>query len=152
MPPNTDPNPAWARPLISTLSGAFSPALLKKEFQGGSTPSAGHCYAASEALFHALGGKAAGFIPMNVKVEGVSHWFLKSSEGCVIDPTWDQFPQSAPYAEATGRGFLTRAPSVRARQMMDCAGWESGSLSGSAEPASESLISARASSRRLAPH
>lgn len=70
---------------------------------------------------------------MNVRVEGVSHWFLKSSRGEVIDPTWSQFKKNAPYGQAVGRGFLTSKPSARAQAMMALTGLEEGCLTGYSE-------------------
>lgn len=128
--PKADPNPAWAKPWIAQLSKGFLPELLKAQYRGGPTASAGHCYAASESLYHALGGKASGFVPANVKAFGASHWFLRCPDGSALDPTWDQFPGMAPYAEAKGCGFLTREPSARARAMMEASGLAIGSLEG----------------------
>lgn len=76
---------------------------------------AGHCYVASEALYHLLGGKAAGLVPQVIQHEGGTHWFLRGPGGQILDPTADQFKTPVPYAEARGAGFLTRNPSKRAR-------------------------------------
>lgn len=77
----------------------------------------GHCYVASEALYHLMGGKSAGLKPMNVRHEGTSHWFLLSGED-VVDLTADQFQTSPPYRLARGRGFLTKKPSRRAEEVI----------------------------------
>ena len=88
--------------------------------------SAGHCYVASEVLYHACGGAASGLVPVNMRWEGASHWFLRDrATGDVIDPTADQFhvrPTAADYARGRGCGFLTRAPSRRAVQLATHAG------------------------------
>jgi hypothetical protein len=119
-----DPNPAWARPAIERLQAAMTPDLLKPEWRGGLTPTAGHCYAASEALFHALGKQEAGWKSLSMKVGEATHWCLLHVEsGVLLDPTWDQFGKIAPYEQAKGTGFLTRAPSKRAQEMMRRAGW-----------------------------
>lgn len=73
----------------------------------------GHCYVASETLYHLLGGKEAGLKPMNIKHEGAQHWFLKDKHGNVLDITKDQFKTPVPYDKARGRGFLTKTPSKR---------------------------------------
>lgn len=79
----------------------------------------GHCYAASEALYHLLGGKKVGLKPMNMRVDGVSHWFLRADNGMIIDPTALQFdPPGLDYSPAKGRGFLTRHPSKRATEII----------------------------------
>ncbi len=86
----------------------------------------GNCYVTSEALFHLLGGKDSGYKPCTVRHEGFVHWFLvrlvKTQMGVIktiIDPTSSQFKRLPPYHLARGRGFLTKAPSRRARAMMD---------------------------------
>jgi hypothetical protein len=81
-------------------------------------PTTGHCYAASEALFYLLGGKAAGLQAAVVRHEGGVHWFLRLADGTVIDPTADQFATWPPYDRARGIGFLTPGPSARAREII----------------------------------
>ena len=79
----------------------------------------GNCYVASEALYHLLGGKAAGWTPMQMAMNGANHWFLKHWSGLIIDATAAQFRgQRIPYHTARGRGFLTKTPSRRARLLM----------------------------------
>jgi hypothetical protein len=38
--------------------------------------SRGNCYVTCEALYHLLGGAAAGYIPHRVRHEGDVHWYL----------------------------------------------------------------------------
>jgi hypothetical protein len=78
----------------------------------------GNCYVTCEALFHLLGGKQAGYKPMCMRHEGDTHWFLKHQSGLIIDPTVSQFKSRPDYATAVGRGFLTKGPSLRARELM----------------------------------
>ena len=84
----------------------------------------GNCYAACEALYHLIGGKEAGWKPMQMKHEGDSHWFLKHSSGLVIDPTVRQFKKKPKYSKARGRGFLTKSPSYRAEWLMYHLTWK----------------------------
>ncbi len=86
----------------------------------------GNCYATSEALFHLLGGKSAGYKPMRLRVKGEKecHWFLKHSSGLILDPTKRQFKKTPDYSKAIGCGFLTKKPSKRARAMMKKIVWE----------------------------
>lgn len=105
--------------LVERVRGALTPDLLKPAYRTADRPnSSGHCYAASEACFHLLGGKTAGWTPQSIRHEGVSHWFLKHRSGKVLDPTGDQFETPVPYEKAVGKGFLTREPSKRAREIM----------------------------------
>lgn len=82
----------------------------------------GPCYPVSEALYHQLGGKAAGLTPMQVEHEGVSHWYLRwlapNGETYYLDATAEQFATVPPYAEGKGRGFLTSQPSRRASEVL----------------------------------
>lgn len=88
----------------------------------GENPMKGHCYVASEAAYHMLGGKEAGYTPMNIKHEGDSHWYLKHTgeKGTrYIDITESQFNSPVPHAEGKGKGFLTKNPSKRAKDVID---------------------------------
>ena len=105
---------------------------------------AGECYAASEAIYHLAGGKAAGLVPCVVRMpDGGTHWFLRWG-ATVLDATARQYTHpvrcfacrhtledherlgwscdcqcpthavTIPYDRARGCGFLTRNPSRRA--------------------------------------
>ena len=104
----------------------------------------GNCYYASEALYHLLGGKAAGWKPMRIGVNDMyeakhgvppvnresygqdTHWFLQHETGMRIDITAQQFPDDLeiPYSKAIGSGFLTKAPSRKATALMDSLLWQ----------------------------
>lgn len=70
----------------------------------------GNCYVTSEALYHLLGGKKAGWKPMRVKHMGDMHWYLQHKSGVRLDVTRDQFFKEPPYKKARGCGFLTKHP------------------------------------------
>lgn len=76
------------------------------------------CYPAAEALYHTY----KDYIhikPMYMKVDGISHWFLKGvNDGNIYDPTSYQFVIKPNYSEAKGKGFLTKRPSKRAVLIM----------------------------------
>jgi hypothetical protein len=61
---------------------------------------------------------------MNMQVGRESHWFLKHDSGLILDVTAVQFAKPPDYSKARGRGFLTRMPSDRARQLMDKLLWQ----------------------------
>lgn len=100
----------------------------------------GNCYVTCEALFHLLGGKAAGWVPHSVRHEGDVHWFLRRrawhdtarppfiKKGWnyfdILDPTLSQFKTPPDYMKSRGRGFLTSGPSKRAREMMERMVWQ----------------------------
>lgn len=85
----------------------------------------GNCYYASEAIYHILGGKAAGWKPMRVKLPDDMRWFLKHISGIILDPSRQQFGGYLPdYTLAKGAGFLTKTPSKRARNLMEMLTWQ----------------------------
>lgn len=106
--------------LVEKLQSKLTPDLLKKEWrkkheEGACDPMTGHCYVAAEALFHLLPGSKAQFI----RHEGAPHWFVLSPQGEIIDPTASQFKTPVPYDQAKGKGFMTKEPSARARELMN---------------------------------
>lgn len=65
-----------------------------------------------------MGGKKAGYKPINGKHEGKSHWWLVHSSGLVIDITAEQFNSPVDYEEGRGRGFLTKKPCKRSQAVL----------------------------------
>lgn len=85
----------------------------------------GNCYAASEALYHIMGGKDSQWIPQVMRYRGDTHWFLKHWSGIILDPSERQFDKRKPnYSKARGTGFLTKHPSKRARELMEKLTWQ----------------------------
>jgi hypothetical protein len=113
---------------IRKIQKALSPDLLRPAYQDRAKrhPVAGHCYSASEALFHFLGGKPAGLVAFVARDhEGGTHWWLKDKDGNILDPTKAQytaFGRQPPYATGRAVGFLTKKPSRRAQIVMQRAG------------------------------
>lgn len=107
--------------LIAAIRENLTPDLLHEDdrYHGSGIGTAGHCYIASEALYHMLGGKGSGLKPCNGRLGDTQHWWLEDGDGNVIDPTADQFPDGFPYESGRGRGFLTAKPSKRARILME---------------------------------
>ena len=104
--------------MIDTVRAVLTDDLLLPKYRGGANKFSGHCYVASEALYHLLGGKKAGYKPMHMRVGDVSHWFL-IKDGDILDPTVGQFDSIPDYKSARGCGFLTRKPSKRAQIVID---------------------------------
>jgi hypothetical protein len=93
--------------------------LLKDEHSGGTSVASGHCYVASQVLYHLAGGRASGLKPCGTKHEGAQHWWLQDASGQVIDLTSAQFKAPVPYHLGRGRGFLTGdRPDRRARAVL----------------------------------
>lgn len=83
----------------------------------------GKCYAASEAAYHLLGGKEAGYTPafmrINPRVMGYdTHWALRRADGSILDITAEQFSLIS-YDKMKGCGFLTKKPSKKAQEIID---------------------------------
>jgi hypothetical protein len=98
---------------VRVVQQHLTPDLLKPEHRGQEHPHAGHCYVASEALYH-LGLKELGYTPVRGRdPNGVMHWWLRGPEGHIVDATAGQYTHP-PYAEGVPGGFLTKRPSMRA--------------------------------------
>ncbi len=104
--------------IVAAIVAALTDDLRRAPWRGSACPVAGHCYVASEAAFHMLGGRAAGWTPVSVSVGGAPHWFIRHRDGRVVDPTAAQFSSPPDYASGRGRGFLTRQPSRRAAELI----------------------------------
>lgn len=104
--------------LVQDTRTCLTEELRKREYRDNPNPMAGHCYVASEAIYHKLGGKEAGWTPQTIRHEGGPHWYLKHQNGAVIDPTCDQFETPVPYDQGKGCGFLTKAPSKRSQTVL----------------------------------
>lgn len=88
----------------------------------------GNCYVTCESLYHLFGGATAGYTPHTVRHEGDVHWYLvrwaRTGYEMVLDPTASQFKAPPPYHLGRGRGFLTKRPSKRARELMEKMLWQ----------------------------
>lgn len=85
----------------------------------------GNCYAASEALYHILGGKDAGWTPVRLRMPNDTHWFLRHASGFILDPSRLQFKGTRiNYTSGRGSGFLTKGPSRRARKLIQELTWQ----------------------------
>lgn len=111
----------------SLTDDLLSPAW-KTESGSEHHPTYGHCYATSEALYHLLGGKNEGWVPMVLNhtrwpeglAPGRTHWFLKNKDtGEIVDATEDQFNIPVDHWKGIGSGFLTAHPSRRAATLIE---------------------------------
>ncbi len=105
--------------LVDQVRGALGDDMLKPEYRGAKGCMKGHCYVASEALYHLLGGKSSGWVPHSISHEGGPHWYLKHMGGRIVDPTSDQFNTPVPYHKGAPKDFLTPLPSALAREALD---------------------------------
>lgn len=103
------------RALRATPTGATFPGTF------------GHCYVASEALYHLTGGARGPLRPVCATIDGCTHWWLRTftlpeERPDIYDLTYDQFSADLRrqfYQAGKPKGFLTKGPSKRARTLMD---------------------------------
>ena len=102
--------------LIQQITDSLTRDLLHPQYKNlRAHPLTGHCYVASEVLYH-LWGKQNGYKPACMSHEGSVHWFLRNTiTDHVIDITAGQFQTVPDYSRARGCGFLTKQPSKRAQ-------------------------------------
>lgn len=106
--------------LVAATTESLDNSLRRPQYRSSPNPLAGHCYVASEALWHMMGGHESGWVPQNVKHEGDQHWYLRHAKtGQILDPTASQFRTPVPYDQGRGRGFLTKQPSKRAQEVIN---------------------------------
>jgi hypothetical protein len=116
--------------LIRKIQSVLTPDLLKgmwaKEFEN---PLAGHCYAATEALYWMLGGPESDWKTYVLSHlswpegldEGETHWFMRNSKGEILDPTAGQFEgQEIAYDKGRYNSMMNypKGGSKRAREIM----------------------------------
>ncbi len=110
--------------LIKKIHRHLSPDLLKGRWRVQSNPLEGHCFIATEALYHMLPNKEQ-WKPMvaSYKDEGgkATHWWLINRiTGDILDPTKEQYlPETPPYHLGKGCGFMTKLPSKRAKTLIE---------------------------------
>ena len=80
----------------------------------------GHCYAASEAAYHFLGGAKSGWKAVFSRdIDDSPHWYLVYENGALLDITADQLhDRQYVYSRGRGKGFLTKKPSARAQEII----------------------------------
>ena len=111
--------------LIHRIQKHLSKDLLKPKFKSEDHPLAGHCYVASEALFHLAfdGYEQAEWRPhYAVDNQDVAHWWLEDTQGTRLDPTADQYYDTGrvpPYKKGRRASFLTKTPSKRAEKLIE---------------------------------
>lgn len=109
--------------MVYMVQSALSPSLLKKEYldENAKNPMFGHCYVASEAIYHLLPNRK--LRPYYGKdPRGITHWWLLDERNNIrIDATADQYHSQGlepPYEAGVRASFLTNEPSKRCRKVM----------------------------------
>lgn len=110
--------------LVKRIRKHLSDDLRLKDWRGHPHSLAGHCYIASEALYHLTGGSTGPWKPMWIRHDDgddfdVGHWFLQNRDtGEILDITAAQFKRPVNYENGRGRGFMTRRPSARTQELL----------------------------------
>ena len=111
--------------LMDAIRAALTPELVRPKYRGHpENPMFGHCYVASEALYHLAGGRASGLQAYRGKDDtGDVHWWLEDRlTGHRYDITRDQYlsvGKKPPYDAGRAGPFLTKLPSKRAQVVID---------------------------------
>lgn len=96
--------------LFDAIRNCLTPDLLGVNYRNRpESPFYGHCFHASIALHQVLGGTERGYaVWKGVDSTGVSHYWLTSPSGEIIDPTAEQYTDFGiplPYAYGRRTGF-----------------------------------------------
>lgn len=99
--------------LVPHLSDDLLKPKLRKQKPKDAHATWGHCYVATEALYHVLGGSASGYTPASGRDQfGIVHWWLEcdTDQGIVrIDVTAAQYTHAGvepPYEVGKRKGFV----------------------------------------------
>jgi hypothetical protein len=126
---------------VADVRALLGPSRLTAKFgkmrPEDATDSWGCCYVAAEAVAALVGRDTvtpmtvAQWVKVHPRITGpkgiplcnqedrLTHWFLVDKlTGDILDPTEDQFETLPDYDKGVGRGFLTKNPSRRAREIL----------------------------------
>jgi hypothetical protein len=109
--------------IIDIIHKNLSPDLLQGKWKTQTNPLEGHCYIASESLWHLL--DKENYQPYCAtyydETGRCTHWWLVHKYFNIIaDPTSGQYlPEKPPYNIGRKANFLTKHPSKRAKILID---------------------------------
>jgi hypothetical protein len=84
-------------------------------------PTTGYCYVVAEVVYHYLAPEGCRPYVMNTS-DNEKHWFLKCTDGKVIDYTDDQFDELVDYTQGKPQNFQTKEISKRGKILADLLG------------------------------
>jgi hypothetical protein len=113
--------------LVESIKSVLTPDLLKPEYRerNATNPMFGHCYVATEALYHLTKDDWPGRFSIfhGKDDEGIIHWWLHDNQDIkIVDITADQYlsvGKTPPYDRSRRGAFLTKKPSKRAVVVMN---------------------------------
>ena len=109
--------------LVRKVKSNLTPDLLKPIYRekNKTNPMFGHCYVATEGLYHLL--QSSEYFPHCARDEdGIVHWWLEDGTGNRIDATREQYDlvkKVPPYAKGKKKWFLTKQPSKRTQELLN---------------------------------
>jgi len=109
---------------MGQIRSNLTPELLKPQYriENSINPMFGHCYVASEVLYHMIKDSGNYSACCARDERGVVHWWIVDNETSKIyDTTSDQYYSRGlvpPYSNGKKTGFLTKDPSKRALIVM----------------------------------
>lgn len=109
--------------LINLIIENLDDSLLKPKYRKDKNRNkyTGHCYVATEALYHLLDSEEKiNYTPSILKINNDTHWFLKNKKtGVIIDITKYQFNFELDYSNSRNAAFLTKSPSKRTLTLLN---------------------------------
>jgi len=109
--------------IIQKVKSNLTPDLLKPIYRekNKTNPMFGHCYVATEGLYHLL--QSSEYFPHCARDEdGIVHWWLEDGTGNRIDATREQYDlekKLPPYDKGKKKWFLTKIPSKRTQELLN---------------------------------
>lgn len=122
----SEPNFDSAEDAIKAIRKNLTDDLLKPEYKKDNDrhPMFGHCFVATEALWHLTGKKYSVYCGKDD--EGITHWWLQDALGNKLDATADQYTnrgKEPPYHHGKKSAFMLTynegQPSNRCKVLLD---------------------------------
>lgn len=110
---------------MDKIRQCMTPDLLKPQYktENASNPMFGHCYVASEVLYHNIKNYGNYSACCARDEQEIVHWWIVDNDTSnIYDVTSDQYYNKGlipPYSKGKKTGFLTKKPSKRAMIVME---------------------------------
>jgi hypothetical protein len=112
--------------VVASVRKVLTEELRTNDFKNrGYGAECGHCYHAAQAVYFLLGGSLAGYSGKQATdSECISHWWVCSPTGAILDPTSSQyidFDRTPPYQKGRSRSFNRynpNEPTAKAKQVI----------------------------------
>jgi hypothetical protein len=113
--------------VVASVRKVLTEELRTNDFKNiGYGAECGHCYHAAQAVYFLLGGSSAGYSGKQaIDSECISHWWVCSPNGAILDPTSSQyidFNRTPPYQKGRSRSFNrynSKEPTAKAKKVIE---------------------------------